>query len=203
MIKPDAAPNNTRGRLFILLIAVMTFGPFFLAWYLAQHPELLGKTSNYGELIVPPKPMDLSQLPADPASAPRDMNELKGHWVLLQVAPQGQCNTACLDGLHLGKQVWLRLSKDIPRLRRLLVATGALEPATAAAVRRGDDTLLVAQANAAAQSLLESLALPAGPGATLWLIDPQGNVMMRYPLNYEPHGLLRDLQQLLKISQTG
>lgn len=205
MTKPDAVPDNTRGRLFIIAIAVLTFGPFILAWYMAKHPEWLGKTSNYGELIVPPRPMDLGRLQADPASADMTLGELKGHWVLLQMAPQGRCDVACQEGLHLGKQVWLRLSKDLPRVRRLLVATGqALDPATAQVLRKDDDTLLVAKpAGPEPQQLLESLALSAGPGATLWLLDPLGNVMMRYPLNYDPHGLLRDLQHLLRISQAG
>lgn len=205
MTKPEATPGNFRGRLFIIVIALLTFGPFTLAWYMAKHPEWLGKTSNYGELITPPLPTQFSDFQADPASADASLAELKGHWVLVQMASQAQCAAACLEGLHRSKQVWLRLSKDLPRVRRLLLTSdNALDAVTREALRRDDDsTLLVAKAAPALQQLLIAQAASTGADATLWLLDPQGNLMMRYPLNYDPHGLLRDLQHLLRISQAG
>lgn len=204
MTKPDAAPSNFRGRLLIIAVALLTFGPFTLAWYMAKHPEWLGKTSNYGELITPPLPIGFGDLQADPASADVTLAELKGRWVLVHMVHQGRCEEICLEALHRGKQVWLRLNKDLPRVRRLLITTdNSLDAATAVAVRRDDGTLLVAQAAAGLQQLLRLQAGSAGPDATVWLIDPLGNLMMRYPLDYDSHGLLRDLQHLLKVSQSG
>lgn len=204
MSKPDIATGNRRGQLFVILVAVLTFGPFALAWYLVEHQGWLKTTSNYGELIIPPLPVSLGELQADPASADPTLTEPKGRWVLVQMAPQGRCETACRAGLHQGKQVWLRLSKDLPRVRRLLITTEVpLDAATARAVREGDDTLIIAKASTNQQKLLEAQALKVGAGATLWLFDPLGNLMMRYPLDYDPHGLLRDLQRLLKASQAG
>lgn len=226
MTKSNPANGNLRGRLLIIGVAVLTFGPFFLAWYMAKHPEWVGDTTNYGELIAPPRPADFADLAADPAMGDFPLGELKHRWVLLQLAPEGRCEAACLDALHRGKQVWLRLSKDLPRVRRLLaVGDGILDATTLQAVRRDDDTLMLAKAAPALRQLLEQTAWsvapsgapqetrPAtpgtepqpygGPAATVWLIDPHGNVMMRYPLDYDPHGLLRDLQHLLKISTSG
>lgn len=196
--------GNLRGRLLIILVAVLTFGPFALAWYMVDHQGWLSKTSNYGELILPPLPVDLGALQADPASADVTLTELKGRWILVQMAPQARCEMACRAGLHQGKQVWLRLSKDLPRVRRLLITTEVpLDTGTAQAVRQEDDTLIIAKAAPSLQKILETQALSVGPGATLWLLDPLGNLMMRYPLDYAPHGLLRDLQRLLKASQAG
>ncbi|TAN48721.1 MAG: hypothetical protein EPN21_14140 [Methylococcaceae bacterium] len=171
---------------------------------MVEHQDWLSKTSNYGELILPPLPISLGELRVDPASADPTLTEPKGRWLLVQVAPQGRCETACRAGLHQGKQVWLRLSKDLPRVRRLLITTELpLDAAAAQAVREGDDTLIIAKASSNQQKILEAQALTVGAGATLWLLDPLGNLMMRYPLDYDPHGLLRDLQRLLKASQAG
>lgn len=226
MTKTNLANGNLRGRLLIIALAVLTFGPFILAWYMAKHPEWVGKTTNYGALIVPPRPIDFADLAADPAMGDAPLAELKHRWVLVQLAPGGRCDAACQDGLYRSKQVWLRLSKDMPRVRRLLAASGGvLDAPTLQAVRRDDETLLIAKVAPGLRQTLEQTASggvsreaseqsrtgaaeqesqPAsGLGAAVWLIDPHGNVMMRYPLDYDPHGLLRDLQHLLKISTSG
>jgi hypothetical protein len=43
----------------------------------------------------------------------------------------------------------------------------------------------------------------AGAGYRFYVIDPLGNVMMRYPENAEGQGMLRDLERLLKYSWVG
>ncbi|MBK7676471.1 MAG: hypothetical protein IPJ27_17875 [Candidatus Accumulibacter sp.] len=43
----------------------------------------------------------------------------------------------------------------------------------------------------------------AGAGYRFYVIDPLGNVMMRYPEKPEMQGMLRDLERLLKYSWVG
>jgi hypothetical protein len=50
------------------------------------------------------------------------------------------------------------------------------------------------------QKTTKSLAFSPG---TLYLIDPLGNIMMYYPQNIAPKGILKDLEHLLKVSQIG
>ena len=40
-------------------------------------------------------------------------------------------------------------------------------------------------------------------GYRFYIIDPLGNVMMRYPQEPEMQGMLRDLERLLKYSWVG
>ena len=50
------------------------------------------------------------------------------------------------------------------------------------------------------------MALPLAPvndRAHIYLVDPRGNVMMRFPANAEPRRMLKDLERLLKASQIG
>jgi hypothetical protein len=45
---------------------------------------------------------------------------------------------------------------------------------------------------------------PAGERAhTLFVVDPLGNLMMRYDVRRDPRGLLVDLRRLLELSQIG
>jgi hypothetical protein len=50
------------------------------------------------------------------------------------------------------------------------------------------------------------MALPTAPvndRAHIYLVDPLGNVMMRFPAGAEPRRMLKDLDRLLKASQVG
>ena len=43
----------------------------------------------------------------------------------------------------------------------------------------------------------------AHPEPGIYLVDPQGYLMMRYPRDAERGGMLNDLERLLKISKIG
>jgi hypothetical protein len=43
----------------------------------------------------------------------------------------------------------------------------------------------------------------AGDRSRLYLVDPHGNVMMRWAAEADPEGMIRDLERLLKASQIG
>ena len=40
-------------------------------------------------------------------------------------------------------------------------------------------------------------------GTEILLIDPLGNLMMRFPLSDDPKGMLEDIKKLLKLSRIG
>ena len=46
-------------------------------------------------------------------------------------------------------------------------------------------------------------AAEAAPGAQLWLVDPHGNLVLRYPAGSRGKAILDDLRYLLKISLIG
>jgi len=59
---------------------------------------------------------------------------------------------------------------------------------------------------------MERAVLPSGTGVTagpawdrehVYLVDPNGNVMMRWRAGDDPRGMLRDLERLLRASQIG
>ncbi len=52
-------------------------------------------------------------------------------------------------------------------------------------------------------SLKYDKAVPAGQGAQLWIVDPHGNLVLRYDAKSKGKDILTDLRLLLKLSQIG
>lgn len=130
------ASSPLRGRAILLLIALTAVVPFLMAWYYAQHPELIEKTSNYGTLVVPVQTLPQDRLLAQPFSDPQRVEEVKGRWVLLQVTHDG-CGAVCKDALHRTHQGWLMLNKEMLRVRRVLLVKDA-KTASQAAIQQDD-----------------------------------------------------------------
>lgn len=192
--------SPTRGRLVLVLIALTAVIPFGLAWYYAQHPELIEKTSNYGTLVVPVQTLPEGRLLAEAYSDPKLVEEVQGRWVLLQVTQDG-CGAVCKDALHRTHQGWLMLNKEMLRVRRVLLVKEA-KTADQEAVRQ-DDALVPAHLD---PSLLKTLEAAIGgpvPEGALFLVDPLMNVALWYSPSFDPYRLVKDLKHLLKASQIG
>jgi cytochrome oxidase Cu insertion factor (SCO1/SenC/PrrC family) len=163
--------------VFALPLALAT-----LAWWLDWAP---GTTGNYGELVTPPRPL---------AGPPFDA--LRGKWVLVSF-DAAACDAYCERKLYFMRQLRRAQGKDEPRVERLWVLTDAAQPraellAAIEGTRLARDPGLAARFPAAASH-----------ADHLYLVDPLGNLMMRYPRDPDPSRMLKDLQRLLRLSQVG
>jgi cytochrome oxidase Cu insertion factor (SCO1/SenC/PrrC family) len=159
--------------------------------YWLYRPEV---SSNYGELL-PPAPITTGRfLRSDGAAF--DFAELRGKWALI-VSDSGACPEPCRSKLTLVRQVRLMLGRNAGRVARVFVADDT-RPVDAAAMAPFEGTVVI--------SPPVGMALPLAPvndRAHVYLVDPLGNVMMRFPANAEPRRMLKDLERLLKASQVG
>ena len=57
--------------------------------------------------------------------------------------------------------------------------------------------------NAVATSRPILRLLPEPRGGTIFIVDPLGNLMMRYDVRQDPKGLREDLKNLLELSHIG
>lgn len=186
----------------ILAVALTAIVPFGLAWYYAQHPELVEKTSNYGTLILPPRTLDFAPLFTQPAFPAERLSEIKGRWVLLHVAP-GPCGQACADALHKTHQAVLMLNKEMLRVRRLLLVPPGTAGAETDALLRTDDSLVITAApEAMLKTVTDALGKPPSEGMVI-LVDPLGNTALWYDSGFDPYRLVKDIKHLLKASQIG
>ena len=189
------SPRNIN-RLKLVGIGVLALlpvvGSYLLYWFWV--PE---EHTNYGTLL---KPRSVPQAPLAlvGGNEPFSFDALRGRWVLV-VADGGECPQACEEKLWLIRQVRQAQGKELQRVERVWL----IDDGRAPAARFGKDyagTWIVA---AKASPLLEVFGAEAGRRDHIYLVDPLGNLMMRFPHNPEPRRIIRDLGRLLKYSSIG
>lgn len=183
-----------RARLKLVAIMALFAAPI-AASYLAFHffrPEAKG---NYGELLAPPATITTAQFLRTGGGEFR-FQDLGGKWVLI-ASDSGACPESCTAKLTLMRQVRLMLGRNAGRLERVFVADDT-RPLAAEALAPFEGTVAITPPT--------GMALPLAPvndRAHLYLVDPRGFVMMRFPAQAEPRRLFKDLERLLKASQIG
>ena len=194
LIDPELHRRNFRtvfalGGLFLLPLVLS----FWLYYGLHWHPP--GSTAH-GELIEPLRP--LHDLTMTDAGGVANSHVFAGKWTLVYVGA-GSCDAECRATLFFMRQTRLSLNNEMTRVQRVfLVASACCDRAYLAAEHPG---LRVLDASAA-QSLLAQF--PAAQRAqALFVVDPLGNLMMRYDARLPPKGLLEDLKRLLQLSHIG
>lgn len=197
-------PIQRRQRYTLLLIALLFLLPLALSFYLYYGSDgwRPGGQVNYGELLIPPRP-----LPAVTLRQPDGVEvhrPFEGAWSLILVGT-GACNDQCRKALYVMRQVRLALNQDSGRVRRVLLYHG--ECCEQPYFSREQSGLIVLDIDSVdGAPLREAFAAvnsPPAQSARIWLSDPLGNLMMVYPVDVEPKGLLRDLKRLLKLSHIG
>jgi hypothetical protein len=165
--------------------------------YYVVRPE--GRT-NHGALIQPARAMpELAALPLrNLQGAPVLPASLKGQWLLVSVAG-GACDPACEKTLYLQRQLRESLGRDKDRVDRVWLVTDATAPRDALMPALQQATVL----RVAQEDLARWLQPEAGRQLTdhLYLVDPRGDWMMRFPANVDFTKAKRDLTRLLKASE--
>ena len=201
-----APPNNSRKQLILMLvIMVVTLGGSYLLFVLAQDKGVWS-TVNKGEFVKPVRsvtefdwrtkesapfadefPEAFSSTDATPSSQTNAARvSVKRTWWLLAVSDD-QCASACEDALQHMRSLQILLTKDATRLRRALVLPGQISEQLSQRYPR-----LV-------QLAAPSVELPAG----VYIVDPTGVLVLRYPLLDSASDIQKDLKRLLKYSQLG
>jgi hypothetical protein len=196
------ARRTRAGRLKMLAVLLVCAAPVIASYltYYVIRPETRG---NYGELIEPQRPLpQVTAVTQEGKSVP--LPSLRGQWLLISVAAS-TCDAACEKHLYLQRQLREGLGKDKDRVDWVWLVTddaplrAALLPALAqATVLRVD-----------ARQLGQWLAPADGRQLAdhLYLVDPLGNWMMRFPASGTPQvdtaaakNIKRDLDRLLRAS---
>lgn len=182
-----------RGQVKLFLILAMFVAPFALADLAFRYwkPE---RFSNYGALVeaVEFRPAGLQAMDGGLF----DMASLRGKWVFLLVQA-GDCDGACQRNLYLMRQVRQATGRDQGRIERLLITDRPLA---------GELAMAHAGLKQAQYRQLAPLITPLSAGEALghiYLVDPLGRLVLRYPVAPDGSRMLKDVQRLLKYSQIG
>jgi hypothetical protein len=181
-----ASPAPQRRTLLLLLaLFVLPLAVSFVLYYATGwRPQ---GTSNHGVLFTP-------AIPLEDAAAP-----LTGKWSLLVVG-DGACDEDCRRSLVFARQTRLSLNQEMDRVNRVFLATdGGMDTAWLAGEHPG---LNVIDAGSGHAGLLARIP-PQDREHSVFVVDPLGNLVLRYDSREDPKGLLSDMKKLLKLSHIG
>lgn len=189
----DASKNKKKFLLVVAVFAIPLIASY-LAYFVWQ-PQ--GAVRNYGELI-PPEPLPETLTLAKLEGGQITLKELRGKWLMVQV-DAGGCDAACEQKLYAMRQVRLMQGREQDRVLRLWLVTDKAAP-SAVLKQKIDSMLLLKDASGA---LIAKLPAQANVKQHIYLIDPLGNLMLRWPADPDMKRMHKDLERLLKYSQIG
>jgi hypothetical protein len=193
----DQNARTRKGRITLVLMFLAVMSPVIASYftYYVLRPE--GRR-NYGTLIDPQRPMPAVS-GVDAEGKPLALAALRHQWLLISVADTA-CNAECEQHLYLSRQLRESLGKDKDRLDWVWLHTGS-EPIperlrqglSAGKVLRMDRGELGRWLEPESGHALEN---------HLYLVDPMGNWMMRFPAKVDAAKARRDMERLLRASSS-
>jgi hypothetical protein len=190
----------SKGRRQLILLASVFFGPLLFA-FVFYYGDIgwrpLNSTEN-GQLISPPRLLpDIALRPDTNGESPK----FRGKWSLIMLG-DGDCDETCFTRLYETRQVRKALSRDRDRVQRVFYLTGGtLDPEF---IKREHPGLVIIETDAPiAKALLEAVSDGNREPGDIFLADPIGNLIMRFPRDTDMREIHTDLKQILKLSRIG
>jgi hypothetical protein len=191
--------NKNKGRWKLLAVVLVCAAPIILSYFTYYVIKPQSRT-NYGALIDPrdyPIPV-LGAMTLD--KKPASLDAYLGKWIMLQVS-DADCAASCEKKLHDMRQLRLAQGKEMDRIERVWLITDD-KPLDTILIREFDGTNMLR-----VKADVVRAWLPAEEGTTasdhIYMIDPLGHLMMRFPKDADPNKIKKDLYKLLKASAIG
>jgi cytochrome oxidase Cu insertion factor (SCO1/SenC/PrrC family) len=197
------APENelrSRNLRMLAVLAGLFLLPLASAFWMYYGTDWRpARSVNHGDLITPVRPLAAAHLQSvTEGAAPAELFHRK--WSLVYVG-DGRCEDACRQALYVMRQTRLSLNSDMNRVDRVFLATS--QCCDREFLAHEHPGLLVLDATGTSASSLLG-GFPVNDRAqSLFIVDPLGNLMMRYDVRQNPKGLLQDLKKLLSLSHIG
>ena len=172
--------------LFLLPLAIGG-GLFAYGWRPAA-PAANGDLLNPARTL--PELLGADGRPLDPAT-------FTDHWTLL-IASAGPCEDACRQWIVATRQVHVALYKQMNRVQRVWLTDQPHPDATPLLTLQPDLHTAIAASEAARQRFDLDRA-----GPQVFVVDPQGRLILRYAADADPRGLLKDMERLLRYAWAG
>ncbi|MGI9301534.1 MAG: SCO family protein [Gammaproteobacteria bacterium] len=197
-----AAPRKNLSRAALIALAAVFFAPLLGATFLYYWNDSLPLPGSaaHGELIHPARPIEQLAL-VNRSGEPLDENFLRGRWTLVYLGSE-RCDLYCEASLFKMRQVRLSLGRDLGRVQRLFVQTASANLSDLDEILARHPRMMVASPREPAGSPLLGVFGDESIEA-VYLVDPLGNLMMRYGSDATSKGMLKDLKRLLKNSRIG
>ena len=167
--------SRPRARKQLLMMFGIAFAALGIAYGLFYYAKTSGGwgTTNNGSFVTPP--MKVQELTGI------GRFETEGKWWLWMVT--SDCRSDCQATLDNLRSLHILLNRDADRVERALMSGGT--------------------AGSATDEHLHQHGRPPELRDGVYIVDPLGNLVLRYPVETEPKPVLEDLKRLLKLSQIG
>lgn len=194
----NAVSRTRSGRWKMLMVLLLCAAPVIASYftYYVIRPE--GRR-NFGELIDPQRP--LPNLTGINLSGEQvNLQTLKGQWLLISVSG-GECNEMCQHHLYLQRQIREGLGKEKSRLDWVWLVDD--EAPISKELQTAVNQAVVIRVP---KKQLNAWLVPQTKhdlSDHLFLVDPIGNWMMRFPPQLQDQQSLkvkRDLERVLRAS---
>jgi len=172
-----------------LLIAIVMYS-------LRGHLPTVGSVSH-GELIHPAEPIEVLQIHSQ-NNQTISLADVTGKWTYLIYAPYG-CSLDCEASLFKLRQTKAATGRERNRIQSVLLLG---EQPLASDVAMRNQKTKVGRLNRLELESQAGVNKELTPG-TIYLLDPHGNMMMKYDNMATSKGMLKDIKKLLKISNIG
>ena len=187
-------PPKNRGRRMLLLLALVCAAPV-VASYVAYYWFRPTGRVNYGELLEARPVRDIAG--SLPDGAKFRLSDYRGRWLFLAADP-GPCEESCQRKLYATRQARTIQGREQDRVVRIWLEQS--DAPLAPQLQAQHAGLVVARIDANQWAALSGFI---DPPQSIYLIDPLGNVVLRYPADPDIKRMAKDLERLLRASRIG
>lgn len=189
--------SRRRARLVLLLVLAICAAPVIASYLTYYVFKPAGGSTNYGTLIIPQRPEPTGFTVRDQSGASVAPAAFEGKWLLVSVAPSA-CDTACATHLYFARQIRATQGAERDRIDTVWLRTDDGPVAAAIQSAYPDTHAWIVDPVALAQWF------PVDAGTQMsdhiYLIDPNGHLMMRFPKDADPSKIKNDIGKLLRAS---
>lgn len=189
-----------RGRWILLLLVLVCGAPIAISYFMYYVVKPKGGTTSYGTLIEPQRPIPGALQVTGDDGRTMPLASLRGRWLMLSV-DGGACGDACAQKLYFMRQVRATQGPERERIVTVWLRTDAA-PVPDVVRRAYPDTRMVRADPAALEAWLPATGATS-IGDHIYMVDPNGNLMMRFPAQPDPSRIKSDVTKLLKWSSIG
>jgi cytochrome oxidase Cu insertion factor (SCO1/SenC/PrrC family) len=198
-INSDQTRANRRKLIIVLSIFALPVVLSMLLYFSGWRPS---STGNYGELIQPAHFIEDANLQSIEGKQVK-FSELHGKWTMVYF-DTSSCPEECMNRIFFMRQIHHSQGKYLDKIQRVLILTDdkSIDNLKSKLTEYPDMRVLTAE-----KGVLSRLSQDFGlltqadvEQRNIFLLDQQGNLMMRYKASVEPAGVRKDLAQLLKYS---
>lgn len=201
MTKTAKRPWLTPTLIFVVVLIPLVFAVlvyFRPTWFALGH-------TNHGQLVQPPVKITIKGLVQAPGtSAPAVLKRkalpadyFAGHWTLVYIGTGG-CHADCKAAMYAMRQARLATGEHMRNVQRLYVASAKDAPGAGFAADWPGVTIALGTGTSGMDFMHQFTAVRQAGG--IYIVDPNGLLMMTFSKQANPSGLVKDLRHLLAVN---